>query len=302
MKNYRLLPILGLLIFAGTAAQSDCNTSKVSNTNQTNKMEISNNKTPEKTAPTPEKSEIKTLAESSNGEFTKPFIFVARTPETYAQMQKMAENLPPASEIDFNKSAVVAAFAGTKNTGGFSVEFDGSGGRISVKVVSPPPDAMVTEALTMPFKIALVPLEEQESLTLDLSENWTGAAQIYQVTSGEFSFSGGLLGREENFQPQGEIQVFTADGFVTFIFNLSGKGEASGRKVNEIASGSLSGGKVEVRRLEGGNFIDQPHPSLIISGTISETKLSLTFEPGKRDYVVSDGFEGRGKLEAEKVK
>lgn len=302
MKNYKFLPILGLLIFAATGAQSDCNKSKVSNKTQTNKMDVPNNKTPEKTAPTPEKSGIKTLAESSNGKFTKPFIFVARTPETYAQMKTMAENLPSASEIDFNKSAVVAAFAGTKNTGGFSVAFDGSGGKISVKVVSPPPDTMVTEALTMPFKIVQIPLEEQESLTLDLSENLTNAAPKFQVNSGEFSFSGGIAGRKFNFEPQGEIQVFTADGFVTFIFNLSGKGEAAERKLNEIASGNLSGGKVEVRRLEGGNFIDQPHPPLVIGGTISETKLSLTFEPGKREYVISDGFEGRGKLEAEKVK
>ncbi len=300
MKKYKLLPILGLLIFAGTGAQSDCNKSKGSNKTQANKMDVSNNKTPEKTAPTPAKSDIKTLAESSNGKFTKPFIFVARTPDTYAKMQKMAENLPSASEIDFNTSAVVAAFAGTKNTGGFSVAFERSGDKISVKVVSPPPDAMVTEALTMPFKIALIPLEEQESLTLDLSENWTNAAQNYQITSGEFSFSGGIAGREFKFEPQGKIQLFTADDFVTFIFNLSGKGEASERKLNEIASGNLSGGKVDIARLEGGNFIDQPHPPLVISGTMSQTKLSLTFEPGKRDYVVSDGFEGRGKLEAER--
>ncbi len=302
MKNYKLLPILGFLILSVTGAQSDCNKSKISNTTQANKMEISNKKTPEKSASTPEKSNLKTLAESSNGEFTKPFIFVARTKETYAQMQEMAENLPSATEIDFNKSAVVAAFAGTKNTGGYSVEIKESGGKISVKVASPPPDAMVTEALTMPFKIVLVPLEEQQSLTLDLSENWTGAAQNYQVNSGAFSFSGGLLGREVNFQPQGKIQVLTADNFVTLFFDLSGKGEAAERKLNEIASGNLNGGKIELARLEGGSFIEKPHPPLVIKGTLSDAKLSLTFEPGKRDYVISDGFEGRGKLEAEKVK
>jgi hypothetical protein len=232
----------------------------------------------------------------------KPFVFVARTKETYAQLQTLAENLPPASEIDFNKSAVVAAFAGTKNTGGFSVAFDRTGNKISVKVLSPPPDAIVTEALTMPYKVALVPIEEAASLILDLSENWTRAAREFQVKSGEISFSGGFAGRQYKFEPEGTIQVFTAETHVTFVLNLSGKGEASERKLNEIASGSLKDGKVNIGRLEAGSFIDHPHPPLVVSGTISAETLSLQFEPGKRDYVINDGFVGRGKLEAEKVK
>ncbi len=305
MKNYKLLPVLGLILFVGIGAQSNCNKSKVTNSNQinknSNKPDNSNKTMPEKTASTPEKSELKTLAEGSNGQITKPFIFVARTKETYAEMQKLAENLPNVSEIDFTKSAVVGAFAGTKNTGGYSVAFDQIGNKISVKDISPPADAMVTEALTMPFKVVLIPLEEEASLTLDLSENWTKEAQNYQVKSGAFSFSGGFAGRQFKFEPQGIVQILTTENYVTLILNLSGKGKASERKLNEIGSGSLKNGKIDLPRLEAGNFIDLPHPPLVVSGTISDEKISLTFEPGKRDYVVSDGYEGRGKLEAEKT-
>ncbi|MEJ7700204.1 MAG: hypothetical protein WKF71_11235 [Pyrinomonadaceae bacterium] len=65
--------------------------------------------------------DLKILAEGSYGTVETPFIFVARSAETYAQLQKFVENLPPAPEIDFTRTAVVAAFAGTKNTGGYSV-------------------------------------------------------------------------------------------------------------------------------------------------------------------------------------
>jgi hypothetical protein len=300
MKNPKILLVLGLLIFVSTGAQSDCDKPKNSTKKQTNKMDNSNKTMPDEAVSTPEKSDLKMLAEGSNGKMEKPFIFVARIKESYAQLQTMTENLPSASEIDFNKSAVVAAFAGTKNTGGFSVAFDKIGDEISVKVISPPEGAMVTEALTMPYKVALVPVEEEASLTINLSENWKTAAQTYKVSSGEFSVSGGFTGRETKFEAQGTIEVLTSGDFVTLIFNLTGKG--SDKKLNEIASGNLKSGKVDLTRLEAGNFLDRPHPPLIVSGTISAEKLSLTFEPGKRDYVVNDGFEGRGKLEAEKIR
>ncbi len=300
MKNYKLLLVLALLIFVTVGAQSDCDKSKVSNKKQTNKMENSNKPMPEKPVSTPEKNDMKTLAEGSNGKMEQPFIFVARTKETYAKLQTMTENLPSVSEIDFKKSAVVAAFAGTKNTGGFSVTFDKIGDEISIKILSPPEGAMVTEALTMPYKVALVPVEEEEALTLNLSENWKNAAQTYKISSGEMSVSGGFTGRETKFEPQGTIEVLTSNDVVTLIFNLTGKG--NDKKLNEIASGNLKSGKADLSRLEAGNFLDRPHPPLIVSGTISAEKLVLTFEPGKRDYVVNDGFEGRGKLEAEKVK
>ena len=48
---------------------------------------------------------------------------------------------------------------------------------LSVKVKSPPPDAIVTEALTMPYVVAIVPVGEEESLKLNLSENWMSVAR-----------------------------------------------------------------------------------------------------------------------------
>ncbi|MDQ3712971.1 MAG: protease complex subunit PrcB family protein, partial [Acidobacteriota bacterium] len=142
---------------------------------------------------------IKVIAEDAYGTIETPFIFVARSKETYAQLQMLVENLPPAPEIDFSKMVVVAAFAGTKNTGGYSVSIQQTNNKIVVEVVEPPKDAITTDALTMPFQVALVPIEEEKSLLLEVSANWKNQMQIYKITSGEFESSGGFAGIIKKF-------------------------------------------------------------------------------------------------------
>lgn len=302
MKNYKLIIILSLAVFFCIGAQSDCQKKKIEkNTNKQAENKNMNNELPLEEMPLDEpNSEIKKLAEGSNSKIDTPFVFIARTKETYAQMQTMLENLPPAAEFDFSKTAVVAAFAGEKNTGGFSLAIDGTRGNIAIKVKSPPPDAMVTQALTTPYLVSLVPVGEEESLKLNLSENWMSVAETYKVTSGEFEYSGGFRGMQEKFEVQGTIKVLQSDDFSTLLFDLEGKGDANQRKTNDIASGSLSNGKINLPRLEAMALIEQPHPPFVVSGTISNDKLSLSFEKGKRSFIVNDGYEGSGKLDAVK--
>ena len=111
-----------------------------------------------------------------------------------------AEDLPPASQFDFNKSAVVAAFAGTKNTGGYSVGIKKSAGKIAVELNAPPKDAMTTQALTTPYKIVLINTEEENDVLLNIAETWQNAAVKYNVTAGEFEYSGGITGRGMKFK------------------------------------------------------------------------------------------------------
>jgi hypothetical protein len=302
MKNYKLILILSLAVFFCIGAQSDCDKKKIlKNTNtKTENKSMNNDEMPLETPLDQPNSEIKKLAEGINAKIDTPFVFIVRTKETYAQMQSMVENLPAVAEIDFSRSAVVAAFAGEKNTGGYSVAIDGTRGNVSVKVKSPPPDAMVTQALTKPYFVALVPVGEEESLKIDLSENWMNAAESYKVTSGEFEYSGGFRGMQKKFEPKGTIKVLHSGENVTMLFDLEGKENVGQFKTTDLASGKLNDGKVVLPRLEAATLIAQPHPPFIVSGNISNEKMSLSFEKGKRSFVVNDGYEGTGKLEAVK--
>ncbi|MDQ3321811.1 MAG: protease complex subunit PrcB family protein [Acidobacteriota bacterium] len=244
---------------------------------------------------------IEMLAEGSDSIVETPFVFVARTPETFSQLQKLVKNLPP-EKIDFNKTAVIAAFAGTKNTGGYSVNIEKNANKISVNVAAPPKDAFVTQVLTTPYAVALVAIERENSLNLDLPANFSGAMKKYRVTGGEFQLSGGIAGIQKKFGATGTIGVLSFGEHVTLMFNLTGKAGESGRKLNEIVSGVLDGKKLSFPRVEAGDFIDRPHPFLIADGIFLKEKLSLQFKSGEPDYVVSDGFEGSGKIEAVEIK
>ena len=103
---------------------------------------------------------LKILAEGTYSPIEKPRILIAHSAKDYLELQSLVENLPAASEIDFKKTAVVAAFAGMKSTGGYSVKIHRVAGVIKVEVVAPPKDAMTTDALTQPFAVALVSVGE----------------------------------------------------------------------------------------------------------------------------------------------
>jgi len=66
---------------------------------------------------------------------------------------------PPVPEVDFSKEMVIAAFAGTRKSGGYVLSVS----RITVypdrieidlSLIQPVPDCMVTKALTQPFVFA----------------------------------------------------------------------------------------------------------------------------------------------------
>jgi hypothetical protein len=305
MKNYKVLvsTALSLTLFFCVAAQSECKSEK--NKEQVNKKtdmnkNVSDKKMPDEMVSKPDNSELKTIAEGSYSKPEKPFIFVARSPETYAQLQNLAENLPSAAEIDFGKTAVVAAFAGTKNTGGYSVVIKKTAGKIVIDVAAPPKDAMTTQALTTPFKAVLISIEEDNTLPLDVSGTLAAAVETYKTTSGEFEYSGGFAGIQKKFEAEGTIGILSYGDYITLVFNLSGKDVEKARKLIETASGVIKNGKIEIARLDAGSFSENPKPPLKVSGTMENGKLSLTFEP--LPTMIADGYQVRGKIEAARVK
>ena len=68
----------------------------------------------------------------------------------------------PIGRVDFRTEDVVAVFAGSKTTGGYSVQIGPvvkgpRGSEIECRVVPPAPGAMVTMAFTSPFMMRAVP-------------------------------------------------------------------------------------------------------------------------------------------------
>lgn len=296
-SKFLLSVLISLSLTACASAQIKKGKNEKSKTNATKTMEkTANNKSVDKVA----SDEIKVLAEGAYFKVEQPFVFTARSNETYAQLQSFVENLPSVLEIDFSKTAVVAAFAGMKNSGGYSVSIKSSAGKVSIDVINPPKDALVTMALTSPFRVALVPLDETGSVNLELAASWKNAMQIYRINSGSFEYSGGFAGIRKEFGVDGTIGVLSYGNNATLFFNLAGKDAEKTRKLSEAASGLIKDGKIDLARLEAGSFSENPKPPLKVSGTIANNKLSLVFEPLPSQ--ISDGFQARGKIEALKTK
>ncbi|MBA2621974.1 MAG: protease complex subunit PrcB family protein [Acidobacteria bacterium] len=264
--------------------------------NQTGNQTIIRERKPSEKAPD-EASLIRTIAEGSHASVTTPFVFVARTPDAFARLQKLVE-ISPAKTPDFRREAIVAVFAGTKNTGGYTLGITGNARKISVRIVAPPKDAIVTQVITTPYKIVSIDIKHEDGLNLDLSPDFTNGAKNYRLTSGNFESSGGFAGAKKKLAAQGTIRILNWGEYLTLVFDLMGKAGENRRRLSEIVSGALSDGKINLPRVQAADFIDRPHPFMMATGNLSKNKLSLLFVPGEKDFAVSDGYAGVGNLQA----
>jgi hypothetical protein len=241
---------------------------------------------------------FKTLAQGDQSSVEEPFIFIARNAETYAQLQTKVESLPAAESIDFQKTAVVAAFAGTRATPGYRITFEKipNSSRMKINLIEPPKDVMLAQVLTAPFRVIAIPIESESSLEIEPSPIWQLKAQVYRITTGTFEYSGGLTGKSEEFKPIGSIKLWQAGDLVTAIFNLNAFGTRKARLLTDIASGSLASNKINLSRIDPGQFVEMPHPALKADGIMDEKKLTLNF--ASLPTTVADGFAGKGKIEA----
>lgn len=245
---------------------------------------------------------LKVLAEGSYSGVEEPFILVARDQASLEKISNFPINkIDIKEQVDFEKNIVIAAFAGTKRTGGYSVEISKSGDEISIALLAPPSDAMVTQALTEPFAIVLVPLAENNLMDFKIAETWKSKSQTYQVKNASFEFSGGFAGIQKRFKPKGEIEIYRLNNYVTMILKLKGNDEKLERKLSEIITGEIKDNLLSVEKIGGGTFIENPHPLMKLNAKFSADKILVDLNAHDADYNVSDGFEGKGKFEAVKV-
>jgi hypothetical protein len=245
--------------------------------------------------------EIKTLAEGAYGKVEESFVVVAREEQVYRELRTLVDGLPELAPEAFTRSAVVAAFSGTRSSGGFAIKIEsGAGGRIVIEETTPPPDAMVTQALTHPFKVVSLPIGEEEGIELELRGPWRGESlKTFRVSSGRFTTGGGIAGRTEKLTLSGSVNLMRQGKLVTLNSDLRGEGGQKARVLKGAATGLERGTDTfEVPRLDAGTLVDFPRSPLRATGKLTDAgrKLSLTFEslPSR----VADGYSGSGELEA----
>ncbi|HVF51929.1 MAG TPA: protease complex subunit PrcB family protein [Pyrinomonadaceae bacterium] len=246
---------------------------------------------------------LKVLAEGGYGKVTDAFVAVVRDAETYAALRELAGDAPELRADFFKTNIVVAAFLGTRNTGGFGVQITrgATGATVRVAETTPPKGAMTTQALTAPFKFVSMAANAQEALQLELDTAWTRAGRPYRLRDGEFTSSGGLAGRAEQFRLEGDLRVLRLDKLVTVVFDLHGTGAGTRPRTLQTAATGLVESQVGFRlpRLVSGSLVGWPNGGLRASGQLTgdESKLTLAFEPLPAN--ASDSFQGQGKLSAD---
>lgn len=241
--------------------------------------------------------DFKILASGAMSNIEEPLVYPARDAATYEHLKKVAPELPPQEQINFKTMAVIAVFLGTKPTAGFDLTIKRTAaGAVKIEAVNPPKGAMTAQIITSPFKIALVPIAEENPLRLEIGADWKKRMRAFRVSSGEFAFSGGFAPVKKKFELTGTIGVMQVGDLAAFEFNLIGKAPENRRKLSDIVSGSLRGNIISLGKIGGGSLIDPPHPALSATGTLDENNLSLIFKSLPTKY--ADGYAGEGRLSA----
>ncbi len=264
------------------------------------------NSKPNKTKPVQNtmKDDFTVIAEGSDSMVDQPFIFVARDVETYSALQKLIPNLPQKDKSFFDTNNVVAAFSGTKPTGGYSIQFK-KGVMIEVKEIKPPKGSMTIQVITTPYKIIAIPKindeTTQQNLELKTDVLWNSKWQNYQVTNGEMTESGGFAGRQKHIPFGGTIKVMRFGDFITLRINFYSRIKDHEGKIKDMASGIVDNeGNIKLTYIDPCSLIQTPRPLLTTEGKFEGNNLLINFDSAQT--IVADGYQAKGKLEAVKLK
>lgn len=241
---------------------------------------------------------IKVLAEGYHSKVTKPFVAVVRDEETYAVLIKLDENLPKLDGDFFKEKAVLAAFLGERNTGGYSVEITPSPIDINVLEKKPGKGVMVPQMITSPFKVVALAGSASEAVRLMLDEAWRNQMQPYDVQNGTFGMSGGFAGMSEEFQLQGFVGVLRDGKLATFWFRVVGSSAKKRRLLMECSTGLRDGEGIRINRMSADSLVDSPNNGLAGRATFSDEGRKLTLSLLSRTGLIADGYSGGGTIVA----
>ena len=245
--------------------------------------------------------DLKVLAEGFHYANTNPFVAVVRDKETYDALRQHDASLPKVDAEFFKSNIVIAAFLGERNTGGYSVEISReAAGQIRVAEKAPGKGMMVPQVITSPFKVVSMPTTGTPAVSLSLGEAFQQRGQLYRISSGTFTVSGGFAGRTETFQLAGKLQITRIANLVTVGFAIVSRGTTRERMLRDIATGLVTENAISISRLSHGSLLDTPSGDLHVKGTfIEKNRVNLDFDSGP--VTVPDGYSGKGSIEAEMV-
>ena len=247
----------------------------------------------------PKPGELKVLAEGYHSAITNSFVAVVRDISTYAALVKLDGNLPRLDEEFFKSNAVIAAFLGERNTGGYSVDIirEGTGGFRLVEK-KPGKDMMVPQMITSPFKLVSVSAGVASPIWLELDEAWNRQHK-YVVMKGTFIMSGGIAGRVEEFGLEGQVLVMREGRLATFKFLLKNAGETNQHMLFEFAAGVVDdNGAITISKLGAGSLVSQPNSGLQARGRFADNDSRLLFGFTSLPSMIADGYSGKGNIEA----
>lgn len=248
----------------------------------------------------PASGEIKVLGEGHHSAIANSFVALVRDAEVYAALRKLDGNLPKVATDFFETNALVAAFLGERNTGGYGIEITQSPAGIRVSEKRPAKDAMVTQVITSPFKVVAIEGGASSAVWLALDDAWQQRIQSYPITTGKFGMGGGIAGTSEEFVLNGAMGVMREGKVATFQFRLAATGGARARALTDYATGVVEGdGKITINRFSAGSLINPPTAGLQADGKFSDGSKKLLLNMWSRPSMISDGYGGRGSLEAE---
>lgn len=146
-----------------------------------------------------------TTVEQSSGSYaaTQPALYLIQSQDQLDQLWAMHVsgnilNPSPAPHIDFGSQFVIAAFAGQKNTGGYSFQItdintNAQSGTSDIAVYatleSPAPGMVVTQALTSPHHVVRIDRRANfqfEEVYMILTDQATSTTQVVPVNQNDF--------------------------------------------------------------------------------------------------------------------
>lgn len=245
----------------------------------------------------PAPTNIKVLAEEQRAGVAGFFVGVAYNSDTYQQLQKSSPVMPNVDTELFKSRAVVVVFLGQRPTAGYGIKIEEVTDGVRVTEARPAPGTMVAQVLSSPLKVVSVPVSAGKPLNVRLEPGMNLTAKSYKVESGEFSFTGGIAGRQTKFTLGGDLLIFRHEKFVSVLFNLEASGAGKPRSLHTVASGIVDPqGNMLFGQVDPGTLIEFPYAPLRAEGTWTDTGVWMTFE--SLMPTVADGYEGRGTLRA----